>query len=150
MKTTDLVFNAISPMFEGTDIHIVEVEYVKRVDGMHLIVYIDKVGGITLEDCERVSRSIDPVIEELNPTNDASYCLDVSSYGLDKPLKHDWQFDKYLNQKVSVKLYKKVDELKEFDAILKSYKDVYKFDIDGKEIEITKDLVAYVLPYIEF
>ena len=117
---------------------------------MHLIVYIDKVGGITLEDCERVSRSIDPVIEELNPTNDASYCLDVSSYGLDKPLKHDWQFDKYLNQKVSVKLYKKVDELKEFDAILKSYKDVYKFDIDGKEIEITKDLVAYVLPYIEF
>ena len=117
---------------------------------MHLIVYIDKTGGITLEDCERVSKMIDPVIEELNPTNDETYCLDVSSYGLDKPLKHDWQFDKYLDKMVTVKLYKKVDNLKDFDAILKAYKDSYQFEIDGKEIEINKDLVAYVLPYIEF
>ncbi len=150
MKTTELVQQAIEPLFEGTDIHLVEVEYVKRVDGMHLIVYIDKVGGITLEDCESVSRMIDPVIEELNPTKDATYCLDVSSYGLDKPLKHDWQFDKYMDQKVSVTLYKKVDELKEFDAILKGYKDIYQFEIDGKVVEIEKDLVARVLPYIEF
>ena len=150
MKTADLVTNAISPLFEGTDIHLVEVEYVKKYDNMHLIVYIDKTGGITLEDCERVSKMIDPVIEELNPTNDETYCLDVSSYGLDKPLKHDWQFDNYLDKMVTVKLYKKVDNLKDFDAILKTYKDSYQFEIDGKEIEINKDLVAYVLPYIEF
>lgn len=149
MKTADLVTNAISPLFEGTDIHLVEVEYVKKYDNMHLIVYIDKT-GVTLEDCERVSKMIDPVIEELNPTNDETYCLDVSSYGLDKPLKHDWQFDKYLDKMVTVKLYKKVDNLKDFDAILKAYKDSYQFEIDGKEIEINKDLVAYVLPYIEF
>lgn len=150
MKTADLVYEAISPLFEGLDIHLVEVEYVKKVDGMHLIVYIDKETGITLDDCTNISRMIDPVIEELNPTKDASYCLDVSSYGIDKPLKTDWQFDKYLDQKVTVKLYKKLDDLKEFDAILKQYKDIFKFDIDGKVVEIEKDLVAHIVPYIEF
>ena len=117
---------------------------------MHLIVYIDKIGGITLEDCESVSKMIDPVIEQLNPTKDASYCLDVSSYGIDKPLKYDWQFDNYLDKMVTVKLYKKVNNLKEFDAKLKGYGDVYKFEIKGEIVEIEKELVAYVLPYIEF
>lgn len=150
MKVADLVHNAISPLFEGTDIKLVEVEYVKKYDDMHLIVYIDKVGGVTLDDCEHVSRMIDDTIEELNPTQDASFCLDVSSYGIDKPLKYDWQFEKYLNQKVSVKLYKKVDNLKEFDATLKAYKDSYVFELDGKEINLEKEIVAYILPYIEF
>ena len=149
MKTADLVFNTIKPLFDG-DIQLVEVEYVKKYDSMHLIVYIDKPSGITLEDCESVSRMIDPVIEELNPTRDESYCLDVSSYGLDMPLKFDWQFDKYIDKMVTVKLYKKVNDLKEFDATLKGYGDTYKFEIKNEIVEIDKDLVAYVLPYIEF
>ena len=149
MKTADLVFETIKPLFDG-DIQLLEVEYVKKYDNMHLIVYIDKPNGITLEDCEKVSRMIDPIIEDLDPTKGESYCLDVSSYGIDKPLKRDWQFDNYLDKKVEVKLYKKVDNLKEFEAILKGYKDVYQFEIDNKIVEISKDLVAYVLPYIEF
>lgn len=150
MKTADLVYETISPLFNGLDVRLVEVEYVKKYDNMHLVIYIDKDNGVTVEDCERVSKMIDPVIEELNPTKDATYCLDVSSYGLDKPLKYDWQFEKYLNKKVSVTLYKKVEDLKTFDAILKGYKDNYEFEIDGKTINISKDLVANVLPYIEF
>ena len=149
MKTADLVFETIKPLFDG-EVQLVEVEYVKKYDNMHLIVYIDKPTGITLEDCEKVSSMIDPVIEELNPTKDESYCLDVSSYGIDKPLKYDWQFDNYLDKMVTVKLYKKVDNLKEFDAVLKGYKDVYQFEIKGEIVEINKELVAYVLPYIEF
>ena len=150
MKVADLVHNAISPLFDGQDVKLVEVEYVKKYDDMHLVVYIDKIGGVTLDDCERVSKMIDPAIEDLNPTQDASYCLDVSSYGIDKPLKYDWQFEKYLNQKVSVKLYKKVDDLKEFDAILTEYKDKYTFDLNGKQITLEKELVAHITPYIEF
>ena len=149
MKTADLVFETIKPLFDG-EVRLVEVEYVKKYDNMHLIVYIDKVGGITLEDCESVSRMIDPVIEDLNPTKDATYCLDVSSYGIDKPLKFDWQFDNYMDKQVEVKLYKKVGDLKEFDAILKGYGDTFKFEIKNEIVEISKDLVAYVLPYIEF
>lgn len=149
MKTADLVYETIKPLFDG-DIQLVEVEYVKKYDSMHLIVYIDKNTGITLEDCESVSRMIDPVIEQLNPTKDASYCLDVSSYGIDKPLKYDWQFDNYMDKMVTVKLYKKVDNLKEFDAILKGYTNNFKFEINNKEIEIEKDIVAQIVPYIEF
>ena len=149
MKTADLVFETIKPLFDG-EVRLVEVEYVKKYDNMHLIVYIDKVGGITLEDCESVSRMIDPVIEDLNPTKDATYCLDVSSYGIDKPLKFDWQFDNYMDKQVEVKLYKKVGDLKEFDAILKGYGDTFKFEIKNEVVEINKELVAYVLPYIKF
>ena len=149
MKTAELVYETIKPLFDG-QVQLVEVEYVKKYDNMHLSVYIDKVGGITLEDCESVSRMIDPVIEELNPTKDASYCLDVSSYGIDKPLKFDWQFDNYMDKQVEVKLYKKVGDLKEFDAILKGYGDTFKFEIKNEIVEINKELVAYVLPYIEF
>lgn len=150
MRTADLVYQAINPLFEGSDIQLVEVEYVKKYDNMHLIVYIDKLDGVSIEDCEKVSKLIDPIIDQLNPTNDESFCLDVSSYGIDKPLKYDWQFDKYLNKKVSVSLYKKVEDLKTFDAILKAYKDDFEFDINGKVVNISKDLVAQITPYIEF
>ena len=126
MKTADLVFETIKPLFDG-DIQLVEVEYVKKYDNMHLIVYIDKIGGITLEDCESVSKMIDPVIEQLNPTKDASYCLDVSSYGIDKPLKYDWQFDNYLDKMVTVKLYKKVNIAITFKLCIKLFKIVYLF-----------------------
>lgn len=151
MKVADLVQEKIAPLFDDLDVKLVEVEYVKRVDGMHLVVYIDKSNGVDITDCEMVSKLIDGVIEELNPTKDETYYLDVSSYGIDKPLKFDWQFEKYLNKKVSVTLYKKVDDLKEFDAILKGYRDNYTFELqDARVVEISKDIVARVMPYIEF
>ena len=103
MKVAELVQENIKSKFDK-DIKLVEVEYVKRSDGMHLVVYIDKDTGITIDDCVEVSRMIDPIIDELNPTGDDTYVLDVSSYGLDKPLKYDWQFKKYLNKKVDMNL----------------------------------------------
>lgn len=151
MKVADLVQEKIAPLFKDLDVKLVEVEYVKRIDGMHLVVYIDKAEGVNINDCEKVSKLIDGVIEDLNPTKDESYCLDVSSYGIDKPLKYDWQFEKYLNKKVTVTLYKKVEDLKEFDAILKGYKENYMFELkNGKQVELSKDVVARIMPYIEF
>ncbi len=150
MKVADIVYDSISPLFTG-DIRLVEVEYTKKNDGMHLIVYIDKDSGITLEDCVDVSRLIDDKLEELNPTNDESYVLDVSSYGLDKPLKYDWQFKKYMDKLVNVKLYRKIDERKEFVATLKGRDDKNViFNIDNENISINSDDIAYISPYIEF
>ena len=150
MKVADIVYENISPLFTG-DIRLVEVEYTKKNDGMHVVVYIDKDTGITLEDCVEINRLIDDKLEELNPTNDESYVLDVSSYGLDKPLKYDWQFKKYMDQKVNVKLYRKIDDRKEFVAILKGKdnKSVI-FNIDDENISINSDDIAYITPYIEF
>lgn len=150
MKVADLVYENIAPLFKG-EIKLVEVEYVKRNDGMHLIIYIDKDNGITVDDCVEVSRLIDQPLEDLNPTNDASYYLDISSYGLDKPLKFDWQFKKYINKKVNVKLYRKLNDLKEFVAILKAKnEDSVVFEVDNQNITINNSDIAYITPYIEF
>ena len=151
MKVAEAVKEAIEPLFATTDIRLVDVEYVKKGDGMHLIVYIDREDGLTIDDCVFVNHLIDDTLEELNPTEDKPYALDISSYGLDKPLKYDWQFTKYLNKMVSVKLYRKVDELKEFDAILKNYTDKdYTFEINNELRTISRQDVAYITPYIEF
>lgn len=150
MKVAELVQENIKSMFTK-DIRLVEVEYVKKSDGMHLVIYIDKETGITLDDCVAVSRMIDPIIDELNPTGDEQYVLDVSSYGLDKPLKYDWQFKKYLDKKVEVKLYRKIDTRKEFSATLKEYNDKEFVFSDSKEnFTISRTDIAYITPYIEF
>ena len=150
MKVADLVYEKISPLFTG-DIKLVEVEYVKKNDGMHLIIYIEKEDGLTVDDCVAVSRLIDEPLEELNPTNDEPYYLDISSYGLDKPLKYDWQFKKYENRKVNVKLYRKIDERKEFIAILKQKNDENVIlNVDDENLKINLKDIAYITPYIEF
>ncbi len=150
MRIADKVYEDISPLFKG-EIKLVEVEYVKKHDGMHLVVYIDKANGVSIDDCEYVSNLISPSLDELNPTGDDSYRLDVSSYGLDKPLKFDWQFNNYLNKMVNVKLYKKQDNLKEFSAILVNYTDKdYSFKVDEQVVTIEATNVVYITPYIEF
>jgi len=150
MKIAESVFNGISPLFKG-DIQLVDVEYVKKNDGMHLIIYIDKEDGVTIDDCVEVNHLIDEKLEELDPTNNEPYYLDISSYGLDKPLKFDWQFKKYIGKLVNVKLYRKVEERKEFVATLIS-KNEETFVFSDKDVNFTIDIkdVAYVTPYIEF
>ena len=150
MKIADLVYDTIKPLFKN-DIKLLEVEYVKKSDGMHLVVYIDKDTGVSIDDCVYVNDLISDTIDELNPTKDEKYVLDVSSYGLDRPLKYDWQFKKYQNQKVNVKLYKKLDGKKEFVATLlgKDYKQYY-FNLNDENITINIVDVANITPYIEF
>ncbi len=150
MKVANLVYDTIKPLFKK-DIKLLEVEYVKKNDGMHLVVYIDKENGVTVDDCVYVNDLISDTLDELNPTNDEKYVLDVSSYGLDRPLKYDWQFKKYQNQNVNVKLYKKLDGKKEFVATLLGKDDNnYYFNLNDENITISIADVAYVTPYIEF
>ena len=150
MKVAELVYEKIKPLFNG-DVQLVEVEYLKKNDGMHLIVYIEKENGVTLDDCVETSKLIDEPLEELNPTNDEPYFLDISSYGLDKPLKYDWQFKKYQNQKVNVKLYHKVNDLKEFVAVLKQKtEDSVVLEYNNENIKLNLKDVANITPYLEF
>jgi len=150
MKIADLVFEKIEPLFDG-EIKLVEVDYIKKQDGMHLIVYIDKENGITIDDCVEVTHMLNEPLDEINPTKDASYSLDVSSYGLDKPLKFDWQFKKYFGKKVNVKLYRKIDDKKEFVATLEAKtEDKVVFSLDEENFEIDMKEIAYITPYIEF
>ena len=150
MKVAEMVYENIKPLFTK-DIQLVEVEYVKKNDGMHLVIYIEKEDGVTVDDCVEVSHLIDEPLEELNPTNDEPYYLDISSYGLDKPLKYDWQFKKYENKQVNVKLYAKIDGRKEFVATLKQKtEDGVVLSVDNENIKINLKDIAYITPYIEF
>lgn len=151
MKVAENVKKAIEPLFDNLDVRLVDVEYVKRFDGMHLVVLLDKESGVTVEDCSMVSNLIDPILEDLNPTNDASYFFDVSSYGLDRPLKFDWQFDKYKGQLLDVKLYMKVDGFKDFTAEITSYnQDSITFLINGEAKNFARTQIATILPHLDF
>ena len=150
MKVADSVYEAIKPLFTN-DIKLVEVEYIKKSDGMHLCIYIDKEDGVTVDDCVYVNGLIDEKLEELDPTNNAPYYLDISSYGLDKPLKYDWQFKKYIGQKVEVKLYRKIEDRKEFVAILKAKnEEEVVVEVDNENVTYKLVDVAHITPYIEF
>lgn len=150
MKVAESVYEKIKPLFTN-DVQLVEVEYVKKNDGMHLIVYIEKENGVSVDDCVEVSRLIDEPLEDLNPTNDAPYYLDISSYGLDKPLKYDWQFKKYQDQKVNVKLYAKLNGKKDFVATLKQKTEEFVVvSLEDENLKINLKDIAYITPYIEF
>lgn len=150
MKVAELVYEGIKPLFNN-EIQLVDVEYIKKNDGMHLIIYIDKENGVTIDDCVEVNHLIDEKLEELDPTNNEPYYLDISSYGLDKPLKFDWQFKKYQGKQVNVKLYRKVEERKEFVATLvEKFENSFIFSDDNGNFTINLADVAYITPYIEF
>lgn len=149
-KVADLVLALVQPIAEDLGLFVLEVTYEKRFDGMNLTVVIDKEGGVTIDDCERLHRAIDAPLDELDPI-ECAYTLNVSSPGLDRPLKLDWDYKRNLGKKITVKLYKPMDGKKSFLGILDSYTDeAFVLDTGEKKISFTKKETAQVLPYIEF
>ena len=138
-KITDSVYATLLPTVEGVGIELVEVTYKKVVDTMNLTVIIDKDGGVTLNDCEMVHRAIDPILDELDPTNGAMYVLNVSSPGIDRPLTLKRDYEKNLGKEVSVSLFNKIDVGKKFVAVLKAY------DLEEGEVTVTVKNQDYVL-----
>lgn len=93
---------------------LIDVEYVKENGGMSLIFTIDHEGGVTIDDCELVSKKIDPILEEINPTEDKPYTLVVSSPGLDRPIKTDKDLKRSLGKDVELTLFSKQNGKKSF------------------------------------
>ena len=117
-KVSDQVFELVAPIAESFGLEVIEVLYEKKYDGMNLTIVIDKDGGVDINDCEKLHRAIDAPLDELDPI-DCAYILNVSSPGLDRPLKTERDFKRNLNKKISIKLYKALDGKKNFvDAIM--------------------------------
>lgn len=115
-----------------------------------MIIYIDKEGGIGLDDCEKISRLIDPVIDELDPITD-SYYLCVSSPGLDRPLKTTNDFKRSIGKTVDINLYKALDKKKTFTGMLKSYNDdSFTVEDGGKELTFKYNETAIVRLHVDF
>ncbi len=106
---------------EEMGFELVDVEYVKEGGGMSLIFTIDSDNGVTVDDCEIVSKKIDPLLDEINPTDDQSYTLVVSSPGLDRPLKTDRDLKRNLGKEVELTLFAKQNGKKKFEGILDNF-----------------------------
>lgn len=117
-KTEELV----QPLVDKNKFELVDVEYVKEAGTNYLRVYIDKEGGITIDDCEIISRALSDLLDEKDYIDEA-YILEVSSPGLGRPLKKDKDFARSIGEEVDVKLFKPIEKQKEFSGILESYND---------------------------
>lgn len=122
MKTTDVVDSLVRERIKELGFELDEVEYIKEYGSMVLTLYIDSPNGVTLDDCERVSRAVEPVLDENDPIEEAYY-LSVSSIGLDRPIKKDKDFQRNIGNKLQVKLYAPVNKKKGLTGTLKGFDD---------------------------
>ena len=142
----------IQPISKELGYVLVDVVYRKERDGvMSLNVCIDKDGGVDINDCERLSKALDEPLDVYDITNGASYVLNVSSYGLDRALKTDYDFNKHLNQELIIKFYKPWNGVKEIRAILNSFdKDFISVTYNKEAYNINKKDTALIQKYIQF
>ena len=110
----------LEPIVTGHGFALVDVEYVKEAGNWYLRAYIDKPGGITVDDCEVVSRQFSDILDEKDYIEDA-YIFEVSSPGLGRPLKKEKDFKRSMGEEVEIRTYRAIDRQKEFTGILKAY-----------------------------
>lgn len=108
------------PLMEEYGFELVDVEYVKEAGNWYLRAYIDKEGGIAVDDCEVISRRLGDWLDEKDFIQD-SYILEVSSPGLGRPLKKEKDFARNIGRAVDIKLYRARDKQKDFNGVLKAY-----------------------------
>ena len=110
------------PILEEYGFELVDVEYVKEGGTWYLRTYIDKPGGIDINDCEKVSRRLSDILDEKDFIDD-SYVMEVSSPGLGRPLKKERDFQRSLGEEIEIRTYRMIDKRKEFRGILTAYDD---------------------------
>ena len=139
------------PLLEKHQFELVDVEYVKEAGNWYLRAYIDKEGGITVDDCEVISRTLSDWLDEEDFIAD-SYTLEVSSPGLGRPLKKDKDFERSLGEEVEIRLYKPRGKQKEFAGVLKGYdKETVTIETeDGGEEVFTRSEIALIRLAFDF
>ena len=110
----------ITPIVEANGFELVDVEYVKEAGNWYLRFYIDKEGGITVDDCEAVSRIFSDKLDELDFIEDA-YIMEVSSPGLGRPLNNEKDYVRSMGKEVEIRTYRPINKEKEFYGILSAY-----------------------------
>jgi ribosome maturation factor RimP len=139
----------ITPIIEGLGCEIIEVEYKKNYDAMHLTVYIDKEGGVSLDDCEKVHKAIDGPLDTLDPTAGQYYVLNVSSPGLDRPLKNLKDYKRNKDKEVEVSLFSAIDKVKKFQGIFSEWTDdTVTVIINGEPKTFNKKDISIIKPVI--
>lgn len=146
-KTEELLL----PIMEELQFELVDVEYVKEGSNWYLRAYIDKPGGINVDDCEIVSRRLSDLLDEKDYIEDA-YILEVSSPGLGRPLKKEKDFVRSIGEEVEIRTYRAINREKEFTGVLKSFdKDTIVIELEDNEtMEFARENVALVRLAFDF
>ena len=141
----------LMPIMEANGFELVDVEYVKEVGNWYLRAYIDKPGGITVDDCEVVNRELGDLLDRDDFIDD-SYILEVSSPGLGRPLKKERDFIRSKGEEVEIRTYRMVDRQKEFRGVLKAWdKDTVTIETeDGQEQIFDRDNIALIRLAFDF
>jgi len=145
------VQNIVEPIITGLGYELVEVEFVKEGSHKYLRLYIDKPGGISIDDCQKINDAVINVIDAADPISEA-YIFEVSSPGLDRPLKNEKDFLRHYGEEVEVGLYAPLDGCKGFEGILTNYTDgVLKIKTKNDQImEFDMKTVSVVKRVIKF
>ena len=143
-KITDLVFQLAKPVVEEEGCSLWDVEYVREAGTWYLRVFIDKEGGLGIDDCERISRRLDPILDEADPISD-SYTFEVGSAGIERELKRPSDFEQFMGHEVELRLYQAVDGSKVFVGELAGYEngDV-SINVGDNSMRFMKSQVALV------
>ena len=150
MKVTELVASFSQPIVEANGCKLWDVEYVREGSERFLRLYIDKDGGVSIDDCEAIARGVDPILDEKDPIAE-SYHFEVCSAGLERALRRPSDFVQFMDSPVLVKLYRPYNGLKEIPGILRGYEDGRVTVEAGKEtITFEKSQVALVRLRVEF
>lgn len=142
--------NLITPVLKSENLELVDVEYRKEGKTWFLRVFIDKEGGVTVGDCQRVSRQVEDLIEveDVVPNH---YTLEVSSPGLDRPLKKESDFERFVGRLVVVSTFSPVNDRKKFTGTIDKFENQVLFlDTDGQKVAIPYQNIAKAKLEFEF
>ncbi|MDR0751312.1 MAG: ribosome maturation factor RimP [Christensenellaceae bacterium] len=140
----------LTPIIENLGYEVVEISFLKKNSGFILTVFIHKPGGVSLKDCEIVNEALDQPLETLDLTGDIPYTFNVSSPGLDRPIKSMKDYERNLGIRVDVTFIENVDKKKKLSGILKSHNESScELDVKGKKYILEKNNIKLMLPYID-
>ncbi len=139
------------PILDELNYELVDVEYVKEGPNRYLRLYIDQPEGISIDDCQKASEKVSEKLDKLDPIEE-NYFLEISSPGIDRPLKTEQDLEKALDEDVEVNLYKTLDGKKRYEGILVSFNDT-NFIIQNDElgeIQIDRNIVSKINLAVKF
>lgn len=144
-NTVDRVQEIIAPFAAELGLQIWDITFKKEGTDWYLRVFIDKDGGVSVDDCVDLTHAVTKPLDEADPISQ-SYMLEVSSPGIERELKKDWHFEKYIGSPVMLRAIRPIDGVRDFVGVLKEYNDgqiIIQLQ-DGEQLEISKKDCSYV------
>lgn len=151
-KVVDVVSDLLGSFLPTLGMELVDVEFVKEGQHRYLRIFIDKEGGVSLEDCQKVSEYLNEKLDATDPIEE-NYFMEVSSPGVERVLKKDSDFERFKEQLVEVKLYFPLEGTKVIEGTLKGLKDgkvVVQPENTSKILEIPRDKISLVKLLVRF